>query len=171
MNQDTLTHVSRFLLPTELQTMALINREHASTIRYAYQDPIQREPIRLWNHIRKQFYTEQVGNAKWISMDMNRFPYMDHVEMMFDVINEKGVDNLDIHSSDMYLPTEQQFHRFVHQVIMRKHRLETITICMINITDSMYKNFVQSLQPVIHDMKLMYVACNGGRLINHATYS
>ena len=171
MNQDIITYVSCFLLPTDIQNMALINREYAASIRYAYQGPIQREPIRLWNHIRKQFYTEQIGDMKWIRMDMDMFPYLDHVETMFDMIIEKGVDNLFIHSSNMYLPTEQQFHRFVHQVITRKHRLGTITIPLIKITDSMYNHFIQSLQPVIHGMKLLYIACNGGRMINRETYS
>ena len=150
--------------------MALINCEHAATIRYAYQGPIQREPIRTWNHIRKQFYTEQIGSEKWMTIDMDQFLYMDHIEMMFDLIIENDVDNLVIVSSNRYKLTEEQFNRFVHHVITRKHHLGTIVIRLLKITDQMYIDFFNRLKPVIHDMKLQYIACDNGRMIYRGMY-
>ena len=169
MNQDTLTHISRFLPPKDLQTMALVNRSYANTIRYAYQCQEHREPVRTWNRIKKKFRIEAVGNTKWINMDINRFPYLDYTEMMFDIVIENNVYNIDLHSGDLELPTDEQFRNFVHQVVTRKHTLESITLCYITVTDDMYYHFIQSLRPVINDMNLHYIACNEDRLINRTT--
>ena len=171
MNQDTLTHISRFLQPKDLQTMALVNRSYANTIRYAYQCQEHREPVRTWNRIKKKFRFDAIGNTRWIYMDINLFPYLDYTEMMFDIIIENNIYNVVLHSEDLAQPTEEQFQNFVHQVVSRKHIVETITLFYITVTDDMYHHFVQSLRPVINDMSLNYVSCNEDRLINRNTFS
>ena len=171
MNQDALTHISRFLPPKDLQTMALINSTYASVIRYTYQCQENREPIRAWNRIKKKFRVEAIGDTKWMNMDINRFPYLDYTEMMFDTVIDNNIYSIVLHSEDLALPTEEQFRNFVHQVVTRKHTLEGITLFYITITDDMYHHFVNSLRPVINDMTLKYVSCNEDRLINRKTFS
>ena len=151
--------------------MALINRFYANTIRYAYQCQEHREPARIWNRIKKKFRIQAIGDTKWINMDINRFPYLDYTEMMFDIVIENNIYNIVLHSEDLALPTDEQFRNFVHQVVTRKHTLESITLFYITVTDDMYHHFVQSLRPVINDMKLKYVTCNEDRLINRKTFS
>ena len=91
--------------------------------------------------------------------------------MMFDIIIENNIYNVVLHSEDLAQPTEEQFQNFVHQVVSRKHIVETITLFYITVTDDMYHHFVQSLRPVINDMSLNYVSCNEDRLINRNTFS
>ena len=171
MNQDALTHVSRFLPPKDLQTMAIINRTYASVIRYAYQSQEQREPIRAWNRIKKKFRVESVGNTTWMNMNINRFAYLDHVEIMFDIVIENNMSNLILHSEDLTQPTDEQFRNFIHQVVTRKHRLGAITLFYITVTDDMYHHFVQSLRPVINDMPLKFISCNENRTIMRNTFT
>jgi hypothetical protein len=170
MNQDALTHISRFLQPKDLQTMSLVSRDCASAIRGAYRDPKQKAPIRAWNHARKQFYTNKIGATVWLSLNLNMFPYLDHVEMMFDMVIEEGVHNLLLRSYHSERPTDEQFRRFVNQVITRNHRLETITLCEITITDDMYEYFFQALRPRFHEMSLLCVSFAPARCINAASY-
>jgi len=171
MNQDVLTHVSRFLSPNDLQTMALVNHKNAAAIRYAYQGQAQREPIRTWNRIRKQFQINAIGTTKWINMDINQFPYLDHVTTLFDIVIENKIGNIVLHSENLAQPTEEQFHNFVHQLVTRNHSLETISMFYITVTNSMYTHILQSLRPILHSMNLKYVSCNEGRLLNRSTYS
>ena len=151
--------------------MALINRAYANTIRYAYQTQEQREPIRTWNRIRKQFQINVIGKTKWMNMNINRFPYLDYIEMMFDTVIENNIYNIVLHSEDLAQPTDEQFRNFVHQLITRNHSLETISMFYITVTDSMYTHILQSLRPILHSMNLKYVSCNEGRLLNRMTYS
>ena len=171
MNQDSLTHISRFLQPKDLQTMSLVSRDCASAIRGAYRDPKQKAPIRTWNHARKQFYTNRIGAMVWLSLNLNMFPYLDHVEMMFDIVIEEGVHNLVVRSFNKEKPTDEQFRRFVHQVVTRNHRLETITLCELTTTDEMYVYFLEALRPKFHEMTLLHVSFGTTRYINSSTYS
>ena len=104
-------------------------------------------------------------------MDINRFPYLDYTEMMFDIVIENQISNIVLHSEDLAQPTEEQFRNFVHQLITRNHSLETISMFYITVTDIMYTHILQSLRPVLHSMNLKYVSCNEDRLLNRATYS
>lgn len=151
--------------------MALISRTYASVIRYAYQCQEHREPVRTWNRIKKKFRFDAIGNSRWIYMDINLFPYLDHVNTLFDIVIENQISNIVIHSGNLAQPTEEQFHNFVHQLITRNHSLETISMFYITVTDSMYTHILQSLRPILHSINLKYVSCNEGRLLNRMTYS
>jgi hypothetical protein len=171
MNADALAHLSRFLQPADLQNMALVNKEYAAAIRRSFYNLDFRAPIRAWNYARKQFYTNIIGALTWLSVNCNMFPYLDHMEMMFDVIVEDGVHNLVVRSFNKETPTDEQFNNFVYQVVTRKHRLETITLCEMTTTDAMYAYFLKALEPKFHEMPLLYVAFTPTRYINSSTYS
>ena len=170
LNTDVLAHLSRFLQPKDLQNMALVNKEYAAAIRYAFYNLEFRAPIRAWNYARKQFYPNTIGAMTWLSINCNMFPYLDHLEMMFDVV-EAGVHNLVVRSFNKEKPTDEQFRRFVHQVVTRKHHLETITLCEMTTTDEMYAYFLEALRTKFHEMSLLYVAFTPSRYINSSTYS
>ena len=168
-NKDVLAHLSRFLQPKDLQNMALVNKEYAAAIRRAFYNLEFRTPIRAWNYARKQFYPNTIGAMTWLSINLTMFPYMDHLEMMFDVV-EEGVHNLVVRSFGSIQPTDEQFRRFVHQVVTRKHRLETITLCELTTTDEMYEYFLEALRPKFNEMTLLYVSFGTARYINSSTY-
>ena len=170
VNQDALAHLSRFLPPADLQNMALVNKEYAAAIRYAFYNLEFRAPVRAWNHARKQFYTNRIGAMVWLSLNLNMFPYLDHVEMMFDIVIEEGVHNLVVRSFHNEQPSDEQFRRFVHQVVTRNHRLETITLCELNTTDEMYEHFFEALRPRFHDTSLLCVSFSPAQCINAASY-
>jgi hypothetical protein len=170
LNTDALAHLSRFLPPTDLQNMALVNKEYAAAIRYSFYNLYFREPIRAWNYARKQFHPTTIGVLTWLSVNCNMFPYLDHLEMMFDVVIEAGVHNLVVRSFNRETPTDEQFKRLVHQVITRKHHLETITLCEMTTTDEMYHYFLEALRPHFYHMPLLYVSFMPARYINSSTY-
>jgi hypothetical protein len=170
LNHDALAHLSRFLQPADLQNMALVNKEYAAAIRRSFYNLDFRAPIRAWNYARKQFYTNTIGALTWLSVNCNMFPYLDHMEMMFDVIVEDGVHNLVVRSFNKETPTDEQFNKFVYQVVTRKHRLETITLCEMTTTDAMYAYFLKALEPKFHEMPLLYVAFTPTRYINSSTF-
>ena len=169
MHQDALAHISRFLQPKDLQNMALVNKEYAAAIRRSFYNLEFRAPIRAWNYARKQFYLNEMGVMTWLSINLTMFPYMDHLEMMFDVV-EEGVHNLVVRSFGMMKPTDEQFRRFVHQVVTRNHRLETITLCELTTSDEMYEYFLEALRPKFNEMTLLYVSFGTARYINSSTY-
>ena len=169
VNQDALAHISRFLQPKDLQNMALVNKEYAAAIRRSFYNLEFRAPIRAWNYARKQFYPNTIGAMTWLSINLTMFPYMDHLEMMFDIV-EEGVHNLVVRSFGSIQPTDEHFRRFVHQVVTRNHRLETITLCELTTTDEMYEHFLEALRPKFHEMPLLYVSFGTARYINSSTY-
>ena len=170
VHQDVLTHLSRFLPPADLQNMALVNKEYAAAIRRAFYNLEFRAPVRAWNYAKKQFYPNTIGAMTWLSINLTMFPYMDHLEMMFDIAVEAGVHNLVVRSFGKMKPTDEQFRRFVHQVVTRNHRLETITLCELTTTDEMYEYFLEALRPKFNEMTLLYVSFGTARYINSSTY-
>ena len=170
-NKDALAHISRFLQPKDLQNMALVNKDYAAAIRYAFYNLEFRAPIRAWNYARKQFYPNTIGAMTWLSINLTMFPYMDHLEMMFDIAIEEGVHNLVMQSFGNIQPTDEHFKKFVHQVVTRNHRLETITLCELTTSDEMYEYFCEALRTKFHEMPLMYISFNPSRYINSSTYS
>ena len=171
VHQDALAHLSRFLPPADLQNMALVNKEYAAAIRYAFYNLEFRAPIRAWNYAKKQFYPNKIGIMTWLSINLTMFPYLDHLEMMFDIAIEEGVHNLVVRSFGSIQPTDEHFKKFVHQVVTRNHRLETITLCELTTSDEMYEYFLEALRPKFHEMTLLYVSFGTVRYINSSTYS
>ena len=129
--------VSRFLDKDELQELAIVNRFSANRIRESYKNPEFRKPIQLLNYAKKQFNYELIGNKNFLSLQLQDFDYLSHLDIMFEYISKNNIDSVNFKSTPKTIPTQKQFQKIVDFIQGRKHKLYSFVLLGLELNDEM----------------------------------
>jgi hypothetical protein len=134
---DLIECVSRFLNKDELQELAPVNRFSANRIREAYKNPEFRKPIQTLNYVKKQFNYKKTGYMNFLSLELQDFDYLSHLDIMFEYISKHNINSVNFVSVPKTIPTQFQLNKILHFIQGGKHKLYCFVLLGLELNDEM----------------------------------
>lgn len=169
LSNDLLGEISRYLGSSDIQTVAIANRNCSRGIREAYRNPEFRKPIQERNRMIQNLKESMVchGTIIFIKVDLQKENFIDHMDIVFETVCTYSAESLIIVSEPKVVPTEIQWETLLHCLMRYPHHLDSMVIHGLEVNAETYNMIKDRLRPVWNQIGMKYIGVSPEWLINN----